>query len=399
MKTNIVEKGTSKSSPIHLSYPCLCGKEDAYLLDCLKSEWISTGGAYVARFEAALAQAVDARAAVACVNGTAALHICLLLAGVRPGDEVIVPTLTFIAPVNAVRYVNAEPVFMDCDDYLNLDVAKLDAFLEHECAPAQHGVVHRLTGKPIRAVIPVHVFGSLCAMDRLAAVAARHRLLVIEDATEALGSRMNTGAFAGKSAGTIGQFGCYSFNGNKIITCGGGGMLVAADPHALARAKYLTTQAKNDEMYFVHDEVGYNYRLTAIQAAMGLAQLEQLPAFIERKKRRYLQYKERIASIPGLSLLDVPAYCDSNYWFYSVLIAPEQYGMGRDELLKKFMARNIQARPIWKLNHTQKPYSRCRAYAIENAPHFVEHIVNVPCSVGLTDEEFERVVRVLANRR
>ena len=365
------------------------------MLDCLKSEWISTGGTYVARFEDALARVVEAPGAVACVNGTAALHIALLLAGVKPGDEVIVPTLTFIAPVNTVRYANAEPVFMDCDDYLNLDVRKLERFLAEECQPAVEGVVNRKTGRVIRAVVPVHVFGSICDMEPLLALASRYRLAVIEDATEALGSRMKAGALSGKPAGSMGDFGCYSFNGNKIITCGGGGMLVAREPAKLAKAKYLTTQAKDDEVHYVHHEVGYNYRLTAIQAAMGLAQLEQLPAFVERKRRRYAQYLEAIERIRGLSLLRVPAYCDSNYWFYSVLIDPARYGEGRDELLRRFAAERIQTRPIWKLNHTQKPYQQNQAWQIEKAPFYFDHILNIPCSVGLTDEEVERVLWVL----
>ncbi len=382
-------------SPIYLSYPSLRGNEQAYVLDCLKSEWISTGGSYVSRFEAALARHVQTQSAVACVNGTAALHISLLLAGVQPGEEVIVPTLTFIAPINTVRYVNAEPVFMDCDDYLNLDVAKLESFLMNDCTPAGQGVINKKTGRRIRAVVPVHIFGSMCDMDRLMELAEKHGLVVIEDATEALGSRMNAGRFAGAFAGTIGDYGCYSFNGNKIITCGGGGMLVAKDPAKLAKAKYLTTQAKDDDLHYVHHEVGYNYRLTAIQAAMGLAQLEQLPEFIATKRKHYLRYKEEVESIPGLDILDVPGYCESNYWFYSLVIDPHEYGLGRDELLAKFEASRVQARPIWQLNHTQKPYLQNLAYRIEKAPHYFERILNLPCSVGLCEEEIERVVSVL----
>jgi perosamine synthetase len=409
--------------PIYLSYPCLRGNEQAYVVDCLKSEWISTSGTYVSRFEQAVVGYVGTPGAVACVNGTAALHVCLLLAGVQPGEEVIVPTLTFIAPVNTVRYVNAEPVFMDCDEYLNLDVQKLETFLETECTPADQGVINRTTGRRIRAVIPVHVFGSLCDMERLMAAAAKYRLIVIEDATEALGSKLKMGDRRLKieaavparqaplsllpssishlrspishAAGAIGDFGCYSFNGNKIITCGGGGMIVARSPELLARAKYLTTQAKNDDLHYVHDEVGYNYRLTAIQAAMGLAQMEQLPGFIETKRKRYLEYKERIGRIPGLCLLGVPPYCESNYWFYSLVIDEKVYGIGRDALLQRFEAARIQARPIWKLNHTQKPYRQNQAYQIEKAPVYFDSILNIPCSVGLTDEEMERVVAVL----
>lgn len=409
--------------PIPLSYPYLRGNEQAYVLDCLQSEWISTAGPYVTRFEQAIAQNTGAPGAVACVNGTAALHICLLLAGVQPGEEVIVPTLTFIAPVNAVRYAFAEPVFMDCDDFLNLDVAKLEHFLEQECSPADGGVINKRTGRRIRAVIPVHVFGSICDMDRLMTLAAKYLLVVIEDATEALGSRMKAPPIpsssareipspisqghlpspishvAGKHAGTIGDYGCYSFNGNKIITCGGGGMIVAKKEQKLAKAKYLTTQAKDDELHYVHDEVGYNYRLTAIQAAMGLAQLEQLPKFIETKIRRYHQYKEQIERIPGLRLLDAPHYCASNYWFYSLVIDRKVYGIGRDELLQKFVATQIQARPIWKLNHTQRPYLRNQAYQIDKAAFYFDRVLNIPCSVGLTDEEFARVMGVLRGGR
>ena len=385
------------NTPIFLSYPYLHGNEQAYVLDCVKSEWISTGGAYVARFEKALAEYVGSDGAVACVNGTSALHICLLLAGVIPGEEIIVPTLTFIAPINTVRYANAEPVFMDCDDYLNMDVDKLEDFLSTQCTRSEPGVINKRTGKRIRAIIPVHVFGALCQMERLLAIAAKYGLVVIEDATEALGSRMKSGELVGKHAGVMGDYGCYSFNGNKIITCGGGGMIIARDPKKLAKAKYLTTQAKDDELHYVHHEVGYNYRLTAMQAAMGLAQLEQLPDFIEKKRKRYFEYKERIEKIPGLRLLDMPNYCECNYWLFSLVIDKEVFGMDRDQLLKRFESEKIQTRPIWMLNHMQRPYVKNQSYCIEKAPRYFDSILNIPCSVGLTDEELSRVVAVLAN--
>jgi perosamine synthetase len=384
-------------NPIPLSYPCLRGNEKKYVLDCLESEWISTSGKAVSDFERAFASYTDSAGAVACVNGTAALHICLLLAGVQPGEEVMVPTLTFIAPVNTVKYAFAEPVFMDCDDYLNMDMEKLEQFLCEECDVADGHVVNRRTGRRIRAIIPVHIFGSICNMGRLMEIAGRYRLTVIEDATESLGSTVISGAFSGKHAGTIGEFGTCSFNGNKIITCGGGGMLTARNPEHLKRAKYLTTQAKNDELHYVHDEIGYNYRMPAIQAAMGVAQLEQLPDFVARKRKRYLEYKEAIAEIPGLSLLDIPPWCNSNCWFYSLMIDAETYGTGRDELMMRFEAKKIQTRPIWKLNHTQKPYRDNQAYRIEKAPFYFDRILNIPCSVGLTDDEFDRVMNVLRN--
>ena len=385
------------TNPIFLSVPHIVGNEKKYVMDCLDSEWISTSGKYVSDFENAFASCVNSPGAVACVNGTAALHICLILAGVKPGEEVLVPTLTFIAPVNAVKYVFAEPVFVDCNDFLNMDMEKLEKFLSTECVSEDKILVNKKTGRRIRAIIPVHIFGSICDMDRLMALAEKYNLTVIEDATESLGSKMLSGRFAGMHAGTIGNFGTFSFNGNKIITCGGGGMITAKNPEFIKKAKYLTTQAKNDELHYIHDEVGYNYRLTALLAAMGLAQIEQLPKFVQIKRRRYDEYKNAISEIPGLSILDIPSYCVSNCWFYSLLIDKEKYGLSRDQLMKKFAAVKIQTRPIWKLNHEQKPYRECQAYRIEKAKHYFDCILNIPCSVGLTDEEFNRVMNVLKN--
>ena len=386
-----------RNKPILLSIPYLQGNEKRYIMDCLDSEWISTSGSYVSDFEKAFADYTGTEGAVACVNGTAALHVSLLLAGVEPGEEVIVPALTFISPINTVKYVFAEPVFMDCDDYLNIDVAKLADFLQNECDFIDGKVINRKTGKRIRAVIPVHIFGSMCDMDLLMDLADKYNLKIIEDATEALGAKMSKGRYAGKSAGTIGDFGTASFNGNKIMTCGGGGMITAKNPEDLKKAKYLTTQAKNDELHYVHDEVGYNYRLTAISAAMGLAQLEQMPMFVELKTQRYFEYKEAISDIPGLSLLDTPDYCDSNYWFYSLVIDEREYPLTRDQLMQKFEAAKIQTRPIWKLNNHQKPYLKNQAYKIEKANYYFERILNIPCSVSLTDDELEKVCHVLRN--
>jgi len=381
-------------TPIGLSCPFFNGNERRYVDDCLDSSWVSTGGGYVSRFETALAAQVGADAAVACVNGTAALHIALLLAGVQPGDEVLVPTLTFIAPINTVRYAGAEPVFLDCDEYLNLDPAALRRFLEQECEKRDGATFDRVTGKRVRAVIPVHIFGGLCDLAQIIPTAREYGLEVIEDATEVLGAAFSAGPYAGRYAGTVGDSGAFSFNGNKIITCGGGGMLVAPRDRA-DRARYLTTQAKDDELYYVHDNVGYNYRLPALLAALGLAQLEQLPALIAAKERLYNLYREAVAGIPGLRLLEYPSYCRPNYWFFSLEIDAAVYGMDRDGLMRAMAAAKIQTRPIWKLNHTQKPYLECRTGEIVRAEWFYQRILNLPCSANLTDAEFDRVVAVL----
>jgi perosamine synthetase len=382
-----------------LSAPSLRGNEQKYVMDCLKSEWVSTSGEYVSRFESKLAEYARTESAVSCVNGTAALHMCLILTGAQRDEEVIVPALTFIAPVNAVRYVGAHPVFMDCDDFLNMDMNKLRQFLKEECQYADGILVNGASGRRIRAIIPVHVFGALCEMDKLMELSREYGLCVIEDATEALGSRMTEGNWAGAHAGTIGDFGCLSFNGNKIITSGGGGMILSRDSESLERAKYLTTQAKDDALHYIHNEVGYNYRLTAFQAAMGLAQLEQLPDFIKRKKQRYRQYREAVSDIDGLRILEGPSYCDSNCWFYSLFIE-DAYPLDRDTLMARMEEERIQTRPIWHLNNEQRPYLDCQAYRVAKARYYLEHLLNLPCSVGLTDEDLERVVKTLsANAR
>ncbi|MGE4285562.1 MAG: LegC family aminotransferase [Phycisphaerae bacterium] len=380
---------------ILLSAPYFGGNEKKYVNDCMESEWVSTSGAYVSKFEDYLADYVgSAGGACACVNGTSALHISLLLCGVKPGEEVIVPALTFIAPINVVRYLHCEPVFVDCDDYMNMQPENLAAFLSEGCEQRDGGVYNKASGKRIAAIVPVHIFGSVCNMEPIMDSARQYGLPVVEDATEALGSKVNSGRYAGKYAGTIGDFGCFSFNGNKIITCGGGGMIVSRGKDKVAKARYLTTQAKDDPLYYVHDEVGYNYRLTAIQAAIGLGQMEQLDNFIAHKKASYEKYKQAISEIDGLRLIEIPDYCDSNYWFYSLFIE-DSYPLSRDELIGIFTENNIQARPVWNLNHHQKPYKDCLAYDIKKAEYYFEHVVNIPCSSGITDAEIERVCKVL----
>ncbi|NCD41999.1 MAG: LegC family aminotransferase [Bacteroidia bacterium] len=384
---------------ITLSSPYLNGNEATYISDCLASEWISTSGSYVARFEESVAEFVGEKTAVAMVNGTAVLHISLLLAGVQSGDEVIVPTLTFIAPINAVHYVGAEPVFMDCDDYLNMDVEKLRHFCQTECRVCDYALYNKTSGRRIRAMIPVHVFGAMCRMDELMDIAQEYHLTVVEDATEALGSVITDGRSRGCHAGTVGDFGCYSFNGNKIITTGGGGMLVAKDAADTEHARYLSTQAKDDGLFYTHNEIGYNYRLPALLAAVGVAQMEQLDDIIKRKRLRYMQYVGAIKDIDGLSMMSFPDYCAPNYWFYSLYVDAERYGMSRDELMQVFSGHNIQTRPVWMLNHMQKPYRGCQACMIDKAVDYQQNILNVPCSAGLTDDEFERVVDVLSGKR
>ena len=368
---------------IPLSIPNFIGNELKYVTDVVKDAWVSTGGLEIQKFEDVFANYVKVPLACAVQSGTAGLHLAMLLSGVCKGDEVIVPTLTFIAAVNPIKYCGAEPVFMDCNDFLCLDINKLKEFFEKECYFNDGRLINKSSGRCIKAVVAVHIFGNMVDMDSLVPLARKYNLKVIEDSTEALGTYYNA---TGKYAGTIGDFGVYSFNGNKIITTGGGGMLVAKNPDDVKHAKYLSTQAKDDMVYFIHNEIGYNYRMTNLQAALGLAQFEQLERFINIKEYIYNQYVSN-----GLNLLPFDDALRANRWFFSLMTNK------RDELIKYMSDNNIQTRPIWQLIHTLQPYKSCQNYKIEKAVYYHNHIVNIPCSTGLNDDEIKRVINTIKN--
>lgn len=366
---------------IPLSVPNLKGRELEYVTHTIETEWVSTAGPYITDFEQSLANYVGVEEAVACQSGTAGLHLALMTCGVKACDEVIVPTLTFIAAVNPVKYIGAEPIFMDCDDSLTMDPVKLREFCEKECYFEHNLLINKTTEKQIKAIIVVHVFGNIADMKAIMEVATKYNLKVIEDATEALGSFYTKGMYKGRYAGTIGDIGVYSFNGNKIITTGGGGMIVSKNNDYLDKCRYLSTQAKNDTLYFIHDEIGYNYRMTNIQAALGLAQLEQLESFINIKRENYFEYQNL-----GLKLLEFKDDISPNYWFYSYLTD------SREKLLNYLDEHKIQTRPIWKLIHTLKPYESAQNYKIEKALYYYEHVLNLPCSTSLLKEDVDKVV-------
>lgn len=365
---------------IPLSVPNLKGNELAYVTEAVKTEWVSTAGPYITDFEKAIAEYVHVPAACACQSGTAGLHLALKVLGIKPGEEVLVPTLTFIAAVNPVYYVGAEPVFMDCDDTLTLDSKKLKKFCEEECEFDGTVLKNKTSHRKISALVVVHVFGNLADMEEIMSLARTYHLKVIEDATEALGSYYQEGAYEGRFAGTVGDIGVFSFNGNKIITTGGGGMIVSQNPELTERCRFLSTQAKKDVVYFIHEEIGYNYRMTNLQAALGLAQLEQLEEFIRIKKANYELYQKE-----GIKLLPFRRDIRSNYWFYSYLTD------NRDGLIHYLEQYGIQSRPIWKLIHTLKPYQESRAYRIEKAAWYYDRVVNIPCSSSLTGENVKQV--------
>ncbi|WP_333860847.1 LegC family aminotransferase [Clostridium sp.] len=378
---------------IPLSVPNLKGNEEKYVSHAIRSEWISTSGSYVSEFENDITKYLNVDNAVACGSGTAAIHLALRLSGVSVNCEVIVPTVTFIASVNPVKYLGAEPVFMDCDDSLNMDCTKLEEFLKNECVMTTKGLKNKNTKRYIKALILVHVFGNMAQVEKIKELTDKYNIKLIEDAAEALGTYYNCGKYKGEFAGTIGDFGVYSFNGNKIITTGGGGMLVGKSPKDIKKAKYLSTQAKDDELYYVHNHIGYNYRMNNLQAALGRAQFERLEEFIEIKIRNYNFYKSKIDDIEGLKLLEFNNDARNNHWFYSLYI--DNYSLNRDELLRYFLKNQIQTRPIWKLIHTQRPYIKNQSYKIEKAVKYYNKVLNVPCSTNLKRESIEYIIDVL----
>jgi len=370
---------------IPLSEPAIIGNERKYIKECLDTGWISSIGSYVNRFEKMVAEYVGCKYGIAVVNGTSALHLSLLVCDVKSDDEVIVPTLTFVASANVVKYCGAEPVFIDCcHDTLCLDVEKLKLFLEMECEQNDDGFTYnRTSGRRVKAIIPVHVFGHPVEMETLLELCKLYNIDVIEDATESLGSE-----YKGQRTGSFGKLSCLSFNGNKIITSGGGGMVVTNDGDLAGKVKHLSTQAKTDSIEYDHNEIGYNYRLTNIQAAMGVAQMEGLDKFVEIKRKNAFRYQSLFSNINSIEFLWEKPWVMSNFWFYTIKVPKDH----KKPLVEYLISRNIQVRPIWKPIHTLPMYKNCQAFRVENALNIYDTALNLPCSIGIKMEEIEFTV-------
>lgn len=373
-----------QASVIPLCEPYLDGREMPYILECVESTWVSSNGEYIDRFERAIAQAAGVTHAVACVSGTAALHISLLLSGIRPDDEVLVPTVTFIAPINAVRYAGAWPVFFDCDEFASVDIAAMERFLRGECVRRDGVTVNKATGRRVSGIVPVHVFGTPVDMDRVLDLAAEFDLAVVEDAAEALGS-----SYKQRLCGGLAPIAAMSFNGNKIVTSGGGGAILTDDGDVARRARHLTTQAKEPGVEYIHDEVGFNYRMNNLLAALGLAQIETLAERLAAKRRNFTRYEELVGTD---RLIQQPSWSDSNRWFYAYLCDDAE---DKQRILDACAEAGIQVRPLWYPNHLQKPYRQLQSYEISRATDYYDRVVNLPCSVTLTDEQVQRVVEVI----
>lgn len=369
---------------IALSLPNMAGNEWKYVKDCLDTGWISSVGEYVNRFEKMVADFAGAKHGIAAVNGTAALHISLLLSGVKPGDYVILPNLTFVASANSIKYIGAEPLLIDADPLLwQMDLDLLEEFLENETDERDGSLIYIEDGRRIAAIMPVHILGNMCDMNRFLSIVKKYPLPIVEDSTEALGT-----TYKGKSGGTFAPFGCFSFNGNKIISTGGGGVIVTDDEKLAKKAKHLTTTAKASPDEYYHDEVGYNYRLVNVLAAIGVAQMELLPSFIKRKKECVAYYKDNLSGIADIRFQKELADVDTNGWLFTIQTEHQQ------KLLDHLNKNKILSRKFWMPMNKLPMYADCiYVQKKDNADYIYNTCLSIPSSTGITDEELEIVVR------
>ncbi len=379
------------TKPIYSTHePSFAGNEWKYVKECLDTGWVSTAGRFVDLFERKTAQACGARFAVAVVNGTAALQLALELAGVGPGDEVLVPSLSFIATANAVIYRGAAPHFIDVEEAtFGLDPDAVERYLKTNCRRAGKKLVDRKSGRRIAACVPMHAFGHPVRLERLLSVCREFGVPIVEDAAEAVGS-----LYRGKALGTFGRLGVLSFNGNKIITTGGGGMILTDDEKLATRAKHLSTQAKSDAGAFWHDAVGYNFRLPNINAALGLAQLEQLDRFVEQKRRIAAWYRAALKGVAGVRLLWEPEGARGNFWLNTVIADTPKRAQ---TLLRRLNEKKLASRPIWGPCHLQKPLAK---FPRENLPvtrKLWSTSFNIPSSASLTKDDIAAVAGVIAS--
>jgi perosamine synthetase len=388
------EPGTpTTSGAIPLCVPQIQGNELKYLKECLETNFVSSVGPFVDRFEKMVSEFVGTKCAVATVNGTAALHVALQVAGVQADDEVLVSTLTFIAPANAIRYANAWPVFIDAEPgHWQMDPAQVREFLERGCSFKNGELRNRATGRRVRAILPVHILGHPVDVDPILEMAAKYGLVVIEDATEGLGAK-----YKGRMVGHLGHIACFSFNGNKIITTGGGGMIVTDNDQWAAKAKYLTTQAKDDPLEYVHNCIGYNYRLTNLLGAMGCAQMEVLPEFVSAKRNLAANYASQLSSTPGLTPMKEAAWAFSTFWMFTMLMDSDVYGCTSRELLVRLHQRGVQARPLWQPMHLSPAHQLGFATNCPIAERLHASAISLPCSVGLTPDQQSTVIHIVKN--
>lgn len=375
---------------IPLSIPKIEGNESKYVLDCLTTGWISSAGSYVTQFEEMVAEYAGAKYGVACMNGTVGLHIAQVLLGVTEDDHVIAPNITFIATLNAIKYTGASPILIDVDaDNWQMDLDLLEKYLQEntESKTSNNGTFSfdKSTGKRIRAIMPVHVLGNIGDMKRMVEIAEKYHLDIIEDAAEALGSTSDN-----KHAGTFGKIGVFSFNGNKIISTGGGGVIVTDDEDIAKRARHLTTQAKVSAMDYIHDEIGYNYRLVNVLAAIGVAQMETFPETLAAKKTMDAFYREHLAGVGDIKFQAIPEETDPNCWLFTFSTSRMR------ELLEYLNANGVQSRPFWMpMNQLAMFKEDIYITKTDVSASVYADSISIPSSVGITEGELEIVVKTI----
>lgn len=376
---------------ISLHSPKIGKYELKYVSDCLKTGWIANGK-YIDKFSLAIKQITNSKYAIPCVNGTSGLHIALKVLGINKNHEVIVPTTTFIASINAILYNLASPIFVDIDEYLTVDVKKINNFFENQTYFRNGYTYNKNTKKIIKAIVVVHTFGNAVNLEKLSILCKNKNIKIIEDAAESLGTEYIKGKFKGKHTGIIGDLGCISFNSNKIITAGGGGIILTKNKSFAKKCEYLINQAKDDSLKYIHNEIGYNYRFNNIQASIGYAQLQNINSILRKKEFIHKSYTDLFLNNKVFSVLKSPTFAKNNYWINIIQFKKSSYANVLT-LCKKLNKIGIQTRPLWFVNHLQTPFKKFQKYDIKNAIKMQESCICLPSSLSLSSSDIKNIYK------
>ena len=383
---------------ISLHQPFLDNQDLKLLKNAFQSNWISSGGNYTNKFENLLKKKLNSKNLTCLINGTSSLQISLKIAGVKTGDEVIVPTTTFVATINSIIYNSAKPLFFDIDDYFNLDEEKVIDFLTKHTFTKNRNVYNKFTKNKISAIIIVHTFGNACFFENLYNFCKDKNIKIIEDAAESLGTYYKTGKFKKKYTGTIGFAGCLSFNGNKIVTSGGGGAIISKNKNIIKKVNHLITQAKTDPINFIHDQVGYNMKISNLHSSIGYSQLKKIEKFIKIKKEIHKTYLKKFEEFEEFKIMKTPRYSSNNYWLNILEIKTKNNKYASEVLIKKLIKNNIDSRSVWFPNHLQKPFKKFFHYKIDKAIKKTKNALCLPSSCNLKISEIHKIVYLLTNR-
>ncbi len=382
-----IAENLNEQNFIPLCEPYISGNEWNYIKSCLDDNWVSSIGKYVDEFEKKIAEYTNSLYAIATVNGTAALHISLLICGIKPNDEILTSNLTFISPANAIRYVGAWPVFIDAEpNHWQIDIDKLTDFITNKCKWENGSLINKISKRIVTAILPVNILGHPIDIDSIKKIADKYNLKIIEDCTESLGAK-----YYGKISGSVSNVSCFSFNGNKLITTGGGGMIVTNDQKLAEYAKHLTTQAKSPGIEYIYNEIGYNYRLTNLQAAMGVAQMEKIDQFINSKIKIAKKYNSSLQNIPSVTTMKEASWAESVWWMYTILVGDHNDDSSR-KLLDILDKQNIQTRPIWQPMHLSPVHFDSQSTDCSVSEILYKKGLSLPCSVGLNENDQNSVI-------